>query len=409
VRSILEQRNRRVARDADTLVGLLQAVVIPGSLEPYRQQLIAWSATISSLAAKNLEYLRLGEDSILKEILGNTQRALRQMRLMSADLVTPVLRGTPSDRICLTTIGWLHANHREIRPYPPAVSPGTCAVWPLLEFVPIYFFPALEQQSLLYQPLMFHEFGHVLYGSHKPEMDDLVGDLQRSIQEILLPVSQRNDLHAARQAARRQVIVNTWYRWTQEIFCDAVGFQIGGPCFLHAFSEFVGGLHGSDFYRPESELRDSEHPVTALRVRLLVSRVRTAGYGDLAAEIEQEWDMLAESFSVPVDYHGYYVEAVLEPLSRAIEDMLTEASPRKYADQEASGGRWVPGEDSPIRLFNWAWQTYRSDSSLYDAWERDLVKLFVDGAAIPTTAEAQSLASEMDAKVHSGVDVARIS
>lgn len=78
-------------------------------------------------------------------------------------------------------------NHPEIRQYPPAVSPGTCAVWPLLDFVPIYFFPALEQQSLLYQPLLFHEFGHVLYGAHKQEMDDLVGDLQRSIQEILLP------------------------------------------------------------------------------------------------------------------------------------------------------------------------------------------------------------------------------
>jgi hypothetical protein len=109
-------------------------------------------------------------------------------------------------------------------------------------------------------------------------MDDLVGDLQRQIQEILLPVSQRNDMHTAYQASLRQQIVNTWYRWAQEIFCDAVGFEIDGPCFVNALAEYIAELHSTDFHRSEDHLRGSTHPIMALRIELLISRARARGY-----------------------------------------------------------------------------------------------------------------------------------
>jgi hypothetical protein len=44
----------------------------------------------------------------------------------------------------------------------------------------------------------------------------------------LVPASQRNDRYAREQAAQRQAIVNTWYSWAQEFFCDAVSLTIGG-------------------------------------------------------------------------------------------------------------------------------------------------------------------------------------
>src|SRR5439155_7631987 len=104
-------------------------------------------------------------------------------------------------------------------------------------------------RGLLYQALYFHEFGHLLYVCHMQEMDDLVRALQGEIEDILTPPAQRNDRHADVQTATRQTIAYTWYRWAQEFFCDAVGLTIGGPCFLRAFSGYLGTMDRGDFYR----------------------------------------------------------------------------------------------------------------------------------------------------------------
>ncbi len=96
-------------------------------------------------------------------------------------------------------------------------------------------FPSNEQPGLLFQVLHFHEFGHLLYIYHKPELDALVKEIQAEVDEMLMPTSFRNDRHAERQAAERRAIVDTWYKWAQELLCDAVGLAIGGPAFLQAF------------------------------------------------------------------------------------------------------------------------------------------------------------------------------
>lgn len=134
---------------------------------------------------------------------------------------------------------------------------------------PLYFFPSVEQRGLLYQPLSFHEFAHLLYACHTREMDDPVGELQQKVHDALLPASQRNDRHAAQQGQQRQTIVGAWYQWTQEFFCDAVGFTIGDPCFLWAFSTYLSRMTETDFYRRPNDLRPSMHPVPWLRIQLV--------------------------------------------------------------------------------------------------------------------------------------------
>ena len=54
----------------------------------------------------------------------------------------------------------------------------------------IYMMPPSAQQGLLYLPLFFHEFGHLLYACHKPEMDALVRELQENLAELLEPAVQ---------------------------------------------------------------------------------------------------------------------------------------------------------------------------------------------------------------------------
>ena len=167
--------------------------------------------------------------------------------------------------------------------------------------------PPSAQQLLLYLPLFFHEFGHLLYVCHKPEMDDLVRSLQQTISEYLEPSVQRDDAHAKREQKQRSEIVESWFEWTHEIFCDAVGLVIGGPAFAHPFSMYFRMLGRDEYYLKPKYLEGRAHPVTWLRVRLIVDRARRMGFSELAASLESIWLTIANQMSVTEDYYGFYI------------------------------------------------------------------------------------------------------
>ena len=359
------------------LIQLIGIAHVPAELQPYRRRVDEICRQVESDLDMNLSRLALGRDDILPDVISDTTLVTWQMRLLSGRLAPPVLRASDTDRVSLSVIGWLHSVHPEAKDYPAAFGDGDVAIWPFLRLrTPLYFFPSVEQRGLLYQPLYFHEFGHLLYACHKPELDDLVGELQRTVHDTLLPASQRNDRHAARQARQRQTIVDAWYQWTQEFFCDAVGFAIGGPCFLRAFSTYLSRTTEADFYRRPDDLRVSKHPVTWLRIQFLTRQADQAGFSELARSVDEEWRAVASTLGVREDYHGFYVDLLRDVVERALTDMLTEASPRRFTDSEATGRGWSPATDSPVRLLNWAWQIH-DDSDSYTAWEEEQISLLI--------------------------------
>lgn len=271
-------------------------------------------------------------------------------------MATPVLRAKETDALCLWTIGWLHQAHPQTAAYPPAMCDGDVAMLPWVRLVPVNFFPSVEQRGLLFQPLLFHEFGHLLYARHKPELDDLVGNLQRAVEDALLPASRRNDRHAQRQAAQRRLIVQVWYRWAQELFCDAVGFEIGGPAFLHAFATFLSRLDPSDFMRTADQMAGSHHPVTALRVHFLTRRASSAGFGQLATDVTREWTSIAAALGVTTDYHGFYDPVLERAIDDTLADMLTEVAPRRFTDDDLRRTDAMSSWESPAALCNAAWR-----------------------------------------------------
>jgi hypothetical protein len=325
---------------------------------------------------RNLKDLELGQDSIVEDVLSNTQQVTQHVRLLSSRLATPILRSSPSDRLCLRVIAWLHTEHPRTAKYPAAFTDGDCAIWPFLDINPIYFFPASEQRGILYLPLYFHEFGHLLYTCHRQEMDDLVRDLQQQVEDVLVPPSQREDRHSLVQAERRYIIVMTWYKWAQELFCDAVGLTIGGPAFLLAFSSYLSTLDRGDFYRPLSELGGSGHPVTLLRIRLLVGRAQRMGLSKEGAAVLQEWEAIKVAMNVVEDYHGYYAMQLLSYIEQAINDMLTEAAPIDFSASNLNLNQTsVLPEDSPVILVNKAWQAFVTEPiNKYMDWEHAALK-----------------------------------
>lgn len=379
IRSYLERRNHEILRDLRIQIEQIEAAQAPNELSIYKSKVLERCQNLCKDVELNLQYLAIGEDSILEDLLSRTQQATQESRLMSSMWIVPLLRARDTDRLCLSTIQWLHLSHRETAVYPAAFISGNCAIRPFRHIAPIYVFPSVEQTSLLYQPLLFHEFGHLLYSIHKLEMDDLVRELQYEVNELLMPVSQRNDRYSENMTAQRQDIAFTWYAWTQELFCDAVGFEIGGPSFLHAFSNFLNTRDMGNYYRDQRELQYSSHPVTWLRIHFLSRRAKDAGFIDLAHKIEKEWDDIAQLMGIVEDYHGYYDESADLVVWKTIQDMLMEASPRHFEHVEVTNNDDLQGWQSPIGLLNSAWNIYLNDFENYSRWEQNQIGNYLRG------------------------------
>ncbi len=296
IKDVLTAQNRWLLVNLDKLEGAIAQAAIPPELTPYHASILATCQLLRGNIMQNLRDLQLAVAAIAEEILSNTQAATRAMNLMSTRLAYPILRASEADRLSLRVIGWMHRQHPETQQLPPAFCDGVTAVWPV--DLPIYFLPCLDRQSLLFQPLLFHEGGHVLYARHRREMDDLVRALQQAIGQHILPPSSRNDRYAPVQSDQRQAIVDVWYPWVQELFCDATGFIIGGPSFLHAFATHVRLLERSDLMQSPLDLRRGTHPVTWLRVKLLTKRATAAGFPQEAQAISNEWAVVAHAMGV---------------------------------------------------------------------------------------------------------------
>ena len=387
MRDILRQNNADLLREIELLRERLEkaASAIPAELQPCHDWIISFCAQLQATARQNLADLNLGIDSILPYILSNTQVLTRHVRLFNQRLVGPILRARDSDRLCLKVLRWIHSTHSLTQHIPMALSDGDFASWPQLSWPTIYFMPPSAQHRLLYLPLFFHEFGHLLYACHEPEMDELVKALQSRIARFLEPSAQRDDRHAQAEAKRRSVIVETWYEWTHELFCDAVGFQMGGPAYAYSFSMYFRALMRDQYHIRPEELEHRDHPVTWLRIRLLADRARRLGFDADATVLEDTWSKIAATMGVVEDYYGFYIDEFLPSVQQTIDDMIVEAAPRSFEAHEVSTAELLriesaPTRSSPVQLLNLAWRRFLYDESEYSAWEQKAIEgLLNDG------------------------------
>ena len=381
MRDILRQNNADLLREIGLLRGRLEeaASAIPPELQPFHDWIISFCDKLQVVGLQNLQNLNLGIDSILPNILSDTQVLTRNVRLFNQRLVGPVLRARESDRLCLKVLRWIHSTHPLTQGIPMALSDGDFASWPQLNWPTIYFMPPSAQHRLLYLPLFFHEFGHLLYGCHEPEMDELVKALQKEIAQFLEPSAQRDDRHAQSESKRRSAIVETWYEWAHELFCDAIGFQMAGPAFAYSFSMYFRVLMRDQYHIRPEELEHRDHPVTWLRIRLLADRVRRMGFEADARALEDTWDKIATTMGVVEDYYGFYTDEFLPSIQQTIDDMIVEAAPRAFEAHEVSAAELLRVDSastssSPVQLLNQVWRKFLDDEDRYTAWEKKAIE-----------------------------------
>ncbi|MDX2004199.1 MAG: hypothetical protein SFU83_02890 [Meiothermus sp.] len=362
--------NTNLLNECERLEGLLDGLrpTLPAEVLPYFELCVTYSSEIKTQVALIVEYLHSDHTELLPELLSETQRLTRQFQSLNQIVVTPLFRASERDRLCLWVLRWLHAAHPSTNDTVVALGDGSFSIYYFLDHAPIYYVPTSSQQGLLYLPLLFHEFGHLLHLRHQQELHDLVVELQNKLTTLLEPALSRGDDYDQAKTEDRRRVVETWFDWMEEFFCDAVGYAIGGVAFVGAFSSFLL-MKGDDmFYMPPNRLGGSSHPVSRIRIRLLTERLRQDGSVESAERIYQTWAALAETKGLEENYHGYFEDSFVPLVMQTLDDMLTEASPHAPAKAEEGAP-----PTTPSRVVQTAWQKFIDSPSDYVAWERETV------------------------------------
>ena len=347
---------------------------VPVELKGYTDWVTKVCENFSRGVLQNLEFLESGRQDLLEDILSETQKVSQSFYVFNKCHTSPILRARSSDRLSLKLLLWMHATHPKTKGIPVAVCDGEFSIW--LNGASIYFTPTTSQHGLLNLPLFFHEFGHLLYRCHQREMDDLVKELQEEIKSLLLPDGVKNDRYAEKWETNRTIIVETWFSWAKEFFCDAVGFVMGGASFISAFSMYLRMLGRSQYHM--KKLAHESHPVPWIRIQLLADRARQMGYKAVATHLEDEWNQVASALGIVENYYGFYHPTFLPRVQQKLNDMLIETQPREFQELEVAEQESELNFTSPAALFNSAWQKFRNDPDNYQDWEEKAISYFLD-------------------------------
>jgi hypothetical protein len=303
---------------------------------------------------------------------------MTELEVVNAYYAGPLLRSRLDDRLALLILRWLHDEHPKTARRAFAITDGQFAIFPDLRYPSLFFLPCSRRRTLLYLALLFHEFGHLLYALHRPEMDDLVLEFQETAANVFAPTTRRQGASSSQQDAFQAQLVLAYYPWCQEFFCDAVGLHIGGPSYLHAFVNYFRVQGGHAFHIPREKLILKEHPVGWLRVRSLLHRAEKLQYGSLAARLSAEWRETAHHLGIAEDYEGTWSEELFAPLQDMLDNTLEETAPRA-ARAEETGSTVMDEALSIVGILNAAWVRFEADPTAFAAEESNAISQIENG------------------------------
>jgi|LSQX01.2.fsa_nt_gb hypothetical protein len=373
----LTEANHDLLYQIEVVQELIGQATVSGELAPYLGQISSLCAKLRQQALRNLKDLSYNLPDTLNDILQATQGLTMAFELVNSRLALPIVRAKPGDRLGLAVLRWLHDSHPKTASLPFGLTDGSFAVYPTPQVPPIYLLPVSRQHTLLYLPLLFHEFGHLLYACHKPEMDDLVREFQTTISDHFAPRVIRDRTAGTYDESYRARLVTAWYPWAQEFYCDAVGLTIGGPCFLKAFSHLFRTRSSDQFYVPRDDQLKRKHPVTWLRLKMLLDRARKYRSNELPDQIDRAWSETAATIGVREDYEGTWADELHVPFQKALDDMLEESQPSRFGPDDLDAADSDADGDDPVRLLNTAWRQFEQGHKSYRSWERQAIDAFL--------------------------------
>lgn len=370
-----EELNRSSAifkAEIQTVLQILEERQVPAELFPLKDWLLTFFQGILGELEKINYYISLHDEEIDRDIFDRFSWLSYRVQVFSEKFLPGIYRNHKNDVVSLKLLNWLHSQHEQTQGRPFLIMDGDFAIIPEVGVPICYYLPIVNQQSLLFLPLFFHEIGHYLYQCHRQEMDDLVIALQKRLAGHMVLPFQANSIQHKEESEKVKVIVETWYEWAQEFFCDAVGLHIGGKAYLKAFSYYLRMNGRSSYFLPEKHLANSGHPISWLRIRFLAERARAMGLSSEADEIEAVWAKIAFSLGIKEKHFAYYKKEYHGDIWQTIDDMLVEASPVSYKDYLAADTNW---EVNFIGLLHEAWEQFEANPAAYGQWERNQLQM----------------------------------
>ena len=366
MRAVLIETNRDLLHQAAILLKLIEQAKVPARLIPFVERVKEICTGVMDRAARSLKDLEYDVPSIIDDVADTTRGAVGFFELVAERLAPPIIRARDSDKVVLELLHWMHQQHPQTKNLSFAFDDGKFAVYPTTNFPPVYRLPVSAQYCLLYLPLFYHEFGHVLFTVHELELRDLIADFQQIVTKHLSPATVRDRPSRSREDKFRADVILKWYPWLLELFCDAVGLTIGGPAYLRAFSQFFRLKDNKQYYMPREDLVDVRvtHPVTWLRVLLLCDRARRSGLSDVATRVQRDWAQIAALREITQDFGGIWADEYLMPFQKTVDNMLVEAGPPRWAALKETRSA-----NDLTALLDTAWDVFDNDPNGYSAWE----------------------------------------
>lgn len=244
---LLIESNIDLFNEVNHLLVTLKTIEFPHEQRAYYETVYELCEWLRWDIQENLERAKKDNAVVrLREIFSDTQTLSNKLSFQSRYYIPPLLRYKPEDKLSLRLLTWLHTEHQAVADVPAALINESFQAWtPEVDrtyqmdgnvpssarrriVVVVYGIPVSAQYGLRFQPLFFHEFGHLLFAHHRNEMRTAISTLQSAIDNQQVARVSRSDKSAQRADSRRGAIVSTWYQWCEEFFCDAVGLHIGG-------------------------------------------------------------------------------------------------------------------------------------------------------------------------------------
>lgn len=376
MQAILERSTQEFHREVNLAIDLVKSKKIPDELELFKTWLYAFYGKINDELKRISYWITLNDPSIYPDIFLELSKLQRYFRLLNSRYLPSLHRHNNGDIASLKILDWIHTLHTQTTNKPFLIVDGDFGIYPTIESPLTYSLPVTSQYSLLHTPLFFHELGHYLYTYHDSEMNQLVNELQKKIEERLTTPFQNNDLVSEEEKKRIKIVVETWYEWAQELYCDAVGLEIGGATYLKTFSQYLLLSGKTAFYVKVADLAKRSHPVTMIRIKFLISRAKKLGLEKEANQLEAEWKSVATMLNMKEDYFGYYADEYHNDINNILDDMITESSPMRFTDFSLPEiANYDPKRDNYLQLINLAWKKYTDDPLGYSAWERQILQV----------------------------------
>lgn len=374
MRNRCEEINHFLFQELEKLLEGLGNASVPDELSPYTSWLRTVISELIDRTVRNLEYLDLYDSpDVHVSVVSDTQDTVRHFHRVNEQLAPPILKYRAEDLLAVRVLRVLHQSHPMTQSLPYSVGSGrleTLTPFPRTQpgslTPPIYYLPSSLQLGLRFIPLLFHEFGHPLFAAHFWRLEPLVRSLQAFVEGEVMPGLQRDDPTTARYLERARKIVQLWYFWTEELFCDAVALRIGGDSFLSAFSSYFGWKGKMELRLAPEEILKSSHPVSWLRVKFLGLAAEGMGLAEGAARMRHEWEALAKHHEVSEDYFGAY-EHRFEPVVREAVEAMT-----RVVDEGSEGG-WTDSLAPLTAPLSEAWTVFRKSPREFPVWEGKLL------------------------------------